>query len=314
MGRPYLAKVLLVLLVMAAMARGLGYVTKDRLPGPGQIEQDCLRAPDQHPTNQGEFTFDCRGHTFAVRPLAEYDLSGLVVRHDDVHSMLGLLHGGNSVDTKDVAVVWGHMLQGEAYRQATYESKDGALRVRWSGPRPFDMTEVSNNHLITSSDALRRTIDAVHVGDQIRVKGLLVTCRAARAPSGSMPASTPAWEDTSNGTCDVVFVESLETLKAANRPWRVCYAAGGWGMAILPILLLANWIVSLKGMAGERPMRCHLAALPMPFVLAAPDPTGPGAEESARPSTPNLPGRAEPSGEPAPAGPDGRRRDNSFRS
>lgn len=52
---------------------------RDRLPLPAEIDPTLRRDPVQTPTVKGPFELERGGIIYAIKPLFEYDLAGLVV-------------------------------------------------------------------------------------------------------------------------------------------------------------------------------------------------------------------------------------------
>lgn len=213
-------KLLRYAFIVTALAwLGAWYQTRS-LPGLGQMRPELLQEPKQGETGRKEFGFAHRGVDYAVRPVASYELYGLVVTHNNTTGLADLTHDENSLDTKDLCVIWGANLRNEDYRRLTYESTPTWCHASWhSSDIRFDMAALANNHLVTDRDDLRAALERVHVGDQVRFKGLLVNYRDQRYPDAWRISSTKR-TDSMGGACEVVFFEELEVLQA--------HASGAW--------------------------------------------------------------------------------------
>jgi hypothetical protein len=78
----------------------------------------------------------------------------------------------------------------------------------------FHANELSNNHLLTADESIRQPIEEVHPGDLIALDGLLVTYSN---PSNSFRRTTSTTrDDTGQGACETIYVESFEIRKRAN--------------------------------------------------------------------------------------------------
>ena len=117
-------KRLVGLLALATLATAAAYFTKGTLPDCKQILPELLQEPAQTPTEHAPFSFEYAGNTYHVEPLAAYELWGLVVSHNDIGSFLDLVHDSSSVDTKDVAVIWGENLQSNDFRNVRFWNTD----------------------------------------------------------------------------------------------------------------------------------------------------------------------------------------------
>jgi len=178
-----------------------------------------------------------------VRPVASYELWGLVVSHNDIKSVADIYHDRSSVDTKDLCVVWGDNLRRDDYRRVKFWSGPFTCYFRIPDGTAFALDGAGNNHLITDRPEVRRAIAGVHIGDQVHLRGLLVDYQ--------MDDWEDFWRRTStvrnDSDCEVVFVQSLEVLRRGTPAW---YAARrlGW------ILLLGGavaWFVVYAIEAGR---------------------------------------------------------------
>ena len=214
-------RVLQVALVIALLVWGWAWQQTRSLPPREAILPELLEEPRQRSTDRAAFGFEYRGLAYEVKPVAGYDLHGLVVSHNDIQGIADIYHDEDSVDTKDLCVVWGANLQGDDYRKARYESTPHFCFVSWGEGVRFDLAAMSNSHLVTDRDDLRAALARVHIGDQVRFSGMLVNYRDMRHPEYWRNTSTSR-TDQGNGACEVVFFEELEVLKPhATRAWGV---------------------------------------------------------------------------------------------
>ncbi len=233
-------RLLQVLLATVLMAWAGAWQQSRQLPERPAIRAELLQEPLQRETSRPQFGFSYRGGDYVVQPVASYELYGLVVTHNDTTGLADITHDENSVDTKDLCVLWGANLERDDYRQITFESTPTWCHWSWrSADIRFDETAIANNHLVTDSDALRAALDRVHVGDQIRLKGMLVNYTDTRYP-GAWRNSSTRRTDGGGGACEVVFFEELEVLVPhAVRAWQVRrvlpWIAGALLLAILVV-------------------------------------------------------------------------------
>lgn len=208
----------LLQLVLALLVLGwvLAWQQTRHLPGLETLRPELMREPRQRATDRPPFSFVYRGLTYEVQPVASYDLYGLVVSHNDIQGISDIYHDADSVDTKDLCVIWGNNLRTDDYRRAQYESTAHFCWVTWPGGTQFDLAAMSNNHLVTDDAALRAQLERVHIGDQVHFGGMLVNYRDMRHPDYWRPTSTVR-NDQGNGACEVVFYDQLEVLQ----PWAV---------------------------------------------------------------------------------------------
>lgn len=220
----------LVLLFLAMDRRGT-FVDHTR------IEPALLDAPVQTPVEPGPtFDFDYAGETYDVRPVAEYVLCGLVVSHNNADGVADIYHDAKSVDTKDIAVIWGPNLESNDFHDVEFWSGSWMAHCRWRRGTTFHKRSLSNNHLITDDPSIRADIARIRVGDQVRVTGLLADYRGRSHPETWRPTSTVR-TDEGNGACEVLFVREIEFLARGTPGW---YAAGNLALWLVGLLVLVK--------------------------------------------------------------------------
>ena len=217
---------------------GAWYQTR-QLPELEEILPELLQEPAQRPVSAPAFSFEYRGVGYDVQPVASYEFHGLVVTHNDTTGLGDLTHDENSVDTKDLCLIWGPNLERDDYRHITFESTATWCHWSWrSGDIEFDGQAIANNHLVTDDDALRKALDRVHVGDQVRFRGMLVNYRDQRYPDSWRNSSTTR-TDTGGGACEVVYFDELDVLRPhAVGAWRVRSVMPWIVGALLGVLLI----------------------------------------------------------------------------
>jgi hypothetical protein len=237
-----------VALVAALLAWAGAWWQTRTLPARDRIAPELLAEPRQQPTSRKNFTFDYRGLGYEVRPVASYELYGLVVSHNDIHGIADIYHDDDSVDTKDLCVIWGANLEGGDYRRITFENTPTWCHWSWSSEDiQFDASAIANNHLVTDDDGLRAALEGVHAGDQVHFTGLLADYRDLRHPEFWRPTSTRR-TDSGAGACEVVFFESLEILQQN--------AAAAWKVRrVMPWLVGALLLAALVVAATSSPAR-----------------------------------------------------------
>jgi hypothetical protein len=225
-GRAWLG--CLVLLLFASWRKG-------QLAPPEEMLPALRRAPAQEATARAPFEFPYRGRACRVRPVAEYELWGLVVSHNDIHSVADIYHDRSSVDTKDLCVVWGSNLSRSDYREVKFESGPFTCYFEFDQGVHFEISEASNNHLITDREEVRRSIARIKVGDQIHLRGELVDYQ--------MDDWQDFWRQTStirqDSGCEVIYVETIEVLRRGTPVWYALATLASSGL----LAGAAGWIV-----------------------------------------------------------------------
>lgn len=231
-------------LFLAAIAlTGISWLKKGRLVGPAEIDEHLLRAPAQTPTSAEPFDFEYKGRMCRVEPVADWQQWGLVVSHNNIESFADIYHDSTSVDTKDLCVIWGANLKEADYQQVDFKSGPWTCYFSYPGGVRFHHNALGNNHLITDDPVVRRQLDGVRVGDQIRLAGLLVNYQMDDWQSFWRKTSTSR-ED--NG-CEVVFLEEIEVLQRGTPGWYAAYRAGWIALMALPALyVFLMWVEAGK--------------------------------------------------------------------
>lgn len=232
------------------------------------IDRRLLEEPRQTETTRPPFTFPYRGETYEVKPVADYEIAGLVVAHNDPGGFGDVYHDDRSVDTKDLGLIWGPNLRNDDFHRVEFWSVSWTVNFRWPGGVEFYPEAVSNNHLITPHAKVREAIARVRVGDQVLIKGTLCDYTAAGDPSGSWRRSSTTRADTGNGACEVLCVEELKVL---HRGTPVAYALFSLGRLLLGLLVVAKAGTLL--VEASRAQKARDAAGPPSF--AGPRPPAP---------------------------------------
>ena len=227
------------LLAGAVALTAVAWIMKGRLVTSAEIEATLLQEPVQGATARDTFEFEYKGQQCRVEPVAAYELWGLVVSHNNIESLADMYHDSTSVDTKDLCVIWGGNLEGDDFREVEYTSGSWTCYFQYPMGVKFAHYELGNNHLITDSPEIRDQIARVRVGDQIRMKGLLVDYQ--------MDDWKAFWRRSSrvrtDTLCEVVFVEELEILQRGTPGWYSAFRIGKGLIVALPVLyLIVFWL------------------------------------------------------------------------
>jgi len=200
----------LVLCIGAALYLSLRDVA---LPGPAQIDSSVTEsAPIQTAAHHRPFTATIAGYTYTLTPRAGYDISGLVVSQHRGDAVLNMYHKADPGNIKDVCVVWGEDITNGSYRKVRFSSEEFSCNYRWSGvvTPPFNPEKMSNNHLIPATSEIAAAIQAIHVGDQIRMRGLLVDYTVTEDGREIFSRRTSlSRKDTGNGACEILYTTDL---------------------------------------------------------------------------------------------------------
>ena len=240
------SRLLRVVLIVSLGTLFLAWWQKTKLPNASEISELLHKSPVQHKTAERPFLFDYMGKSYLVEPVAEYELWGLVVSHNNPQGIADIYHDKTSVDIKDLCVIWGENVKGELYKQIEFSSNTWTCSVRMDSQavhRRFRADQLSNNHLLSDLEEVRKRIQNVAIGDQIRLKGLLVNYVNA-ADVRMRRDTSKVRSDTGNGACEIVFVDELETIANGNPFWHTLFSLSRLACAVSLVLLIALFLRS----------------------------------------------------------------------
>lgn len=214
----------LILASLALLAVALW--RKDMLPPPERISEVLADAPSQAETTERPFRIAVQGVDYTVVPRYRYELTGLVVSMHDTSTWWNYVHREwkDYVNVVDLCVVWGDNARRGAYQGIKFGNDQWTCHFSTNSSEVwevFDQTAASNNHMVTDDAGTARAMRKVRVGDQIRFRGYLAdytTHRPDGAVQGVRKTSTVR-DDTGNGACEVVYVQSFDIIQPASRMW-----------------------------------------------------------------------------------------------
>jgi hypothetical protein len=112
----------------------------------------------------------------------------------------------------DIAFGWGKMADPAIADKLSISQGGRWYHWRYSGKPPLPVREIetssANMHLIPASREVAGALSAVDKGKIVSLRGYLVEVRAR---DGWMWRSSLTREDTGNGSCELVFVQALDT-------------------------------------------------------------------------------------------------------
>jgi hypothetical protein len=215
-----LRRTALKVFLIALILLGISWKQKSVLPPPEELLPDLSQDPIQAAIFEEDFIFEYLDKEYHVEPVADYELWGLVVTHNNIHSIADMYHDKTSVDIKDLCVVWGDNIESSLYQKLEYSSAPWTCYVEGSRNdyRQFNGSQFSNNHLLADNKNVHDLIKSATIGDQVHLSGMLVNYSPASNPDWKRKSSLVR-DDTGNGACEVMYVEQIEILKKANPGW-----------------------------------------------------------------------------------------------
>ncbi len=195
------------------------------LPSKEEILDVLFQEPSQAESLENPFDFHYEGSTYTIVPLYDYEIHGLVVSHNNISSVMDSYHTSQSVDFRDLCVIWGDNFDNNIHNKISFWSEPWTCNYQSPSSEvgsQFRSDHLSNNHLLSDNRYLRDKILRAKVGDQIRLSGKLVNYYPKRFKDLSRNTSVVR-TDTGNGACEVVFVENFDILNVWQKSWSKLY-------------------------------------------------------------------------------------------
>lgn len=214
---------------VAATALGLGFA--DKLPARGRLAPSVATEPMQTPAPSGAaFMAHRDGVDYTVRPLADYEIHGLVVSRHHTDAWWDWIHAASNdhLNVVDLCVVWGANAADGAYEKMKFSSGQFVCYVSTDDSsvwQPRYVRALSNNHLLTDNARIARALRNVRVGDQIRLSGQLVEYSHHHGFAFTRGTSLTR-DDQGDGACETLFVREVQVLRAADAWPRWLWRAG----------------------------------------------------------------------------------------
>ncbi len=145
-------------------------------------------------------------------PRASYDITARVLGRERYH----FDHIANLVPV-DLALGWGPMSDSEILKTITISQGARFYTLHWITSPPFPPNELmlhsANTHIIPATQSLARRLERLRVGEVVHIAGQLVD---AERTDGSWAIHTSLRrDDTGDGACEVMRVETLDVLPSS---------------------------------------------------------------------------------------------------
>lgn len=193
---------------------------KTVLPSPEAINPKSTTLPVQKEIKEPKpFSATGKdGKKFLVKPLYEYEITGLVVSLHNTQGMFDVVHAmaGDTINLRDLCIVFGETLKTDIYKKIKFSN--GSWTCNFSAPMDifsqFNIYSVSNNHLLTDNEEIGVKLKKVKKGDQVTLKGYLVEYSNTE---GYSRGTSVTRQDTGNGACETIFLSDIEIV-SQNQP------------------------------------------------------------------------------------------------
>ena len=201
----------------------VSFWNRNDLPGDIDYVPALDNEPKQTRTDERPFDVVFNEVDYRVEPEYEYDITGMVVsyrHHNEDNSRMHAL-ANDHLNMLDVCVVWGDNPANERLDKISFWNGLFTCNFKTRDQQAWDafnLNQISNNHLLSNDDFIRRQVKKIRVGDQIRVRGYLAGYTSA---GGSRRGTSTTRTDTGNGACETIFVEDFQILREATSFWRI---------------------------------------------------------------------------------------------
>jgi hypothetical protein len=227
-----------VLLLATCAVLAISFWKRNDVPGGVTVLPAVENEPQQSPTGRRPLTARWKGVEYRVEPEFDYDLYGMVVSYRQ-HDESSRMHrrANDHLNMADLCVVWGDNAMSEYLPELEFwngvftcnvKTSDGAA---WAA---FDMTQMSNNHLISDDPRIRERVNGVDIGDQVHIRGML----ASYGSGGSKRGTSTTRDDTGDGACETIYVETFEIVAEAVSYWRVAMYAS---LAVIALSIMLHF-------------------------------------------------------------------------
>ena len=212
-----------ILIVTSAAVLLVSFWNRNDLPGDINYVPQLAEEPRQSPTRERPFRLTYNDVQYEVAPEYDYDITGMVVSYRHHHEDNSRMHAlaKDHLNMLDMCVVWGDNLKNERLDRISFWNGIFTCNVKTRDQQAwdaFDMNQLSNNHLLSDDEFIRRQVKKIRVGDQVRVRGYLASYTSE---AGSVRGTSTTRTDTGNGACETIYVKDFEIVRKATNYWRI---------------------------------------------------------------------------------------------
>ncbi|MFK7815851.1 MAG: hypothetical protein AB8B92_05900 [Gammaproteobacteria bacterium] len=186
------------------------------------IVEELRQEPSQRIAKKISFSTTINNIEYKIQPLFEYELYGLVVSYE--------LHDGNynlhkrwndHLNVADYCVVWDKSAFTEFLPKIKFWNGQFTCNFETRNQHAWDnfnTEQLSNNHLISDDEYIRKKLRKINIGDQIRITGWLSSYE--NLSNGGLRSTSITRKDQGNGACETIYVNDVRVLKSYNSMWR----------------------------------------------------------------------------------------------
>ncbi len=193
-------------------------------PPPPNFARNCARNRVKSRPRPHRSKRPSGGVTYSVKPLADYEIWGLVVSNHDSGTWWDWIHKATNdhLNVVDLCLVFAENAASGGYVGLDYSSGQFVCYVQTRSTEKwqrFSMRALSNNHLLADRPLIAAKLRDVKIGDQVRIRGLLSEYAHDHGFAFRRGTSLTR-DDTGNGACETIYVQEVEVLRAGGGPWR----------------------------------------------------------------------------------------------
>lgn len=195
------------------------------LPDPSTLRAEMRSEPIQESTAAAPFQTVVSGVTYTVKPIADYEIWGLVVSNHDTSTWWNWIHKATNdhLNVVDLCLVFAENVTSGGYVGLDYSSGQFVCYVQADSNEQwqrFSMRALSNNHLLADRPGIVSKLRDVEIGDQIRIRGWLSEYSHNHGMAFTRGTSLIR-DDTGNGACETIYVREIDVLRAGGKPWKL---------------------------------------------------------------------------------------------
>lgn len=200
------------------------WLTKDKLPDPDFYFANQLKSPVQKKIDHEPIKITSHSINYLLKPLYSYQLEGVIVSLSNADQIGNIWHHRrwkDFINIRDLCVIWGKNVTSNIYQSLRFTSDSWTCWVSAKNRQTFglfNLQEFSNNHLLINDDDIKKLLMSSDIGDQIRIKGMLVNYK--NIENGISRNTSITRNDKGNGACETIYVTDFEILKRANKTQR----------------------------------------------------------------------------------------------
>lgn len=201
----------------------VSFWNRNDLPGGIDYVPAIDDEPRQTATSERAFDVNFNDVAYHVEPEYDYDITGMVVsfrHHNEDNSRMHAL-ANDHLNMLDVCVIWGENSRNERLDRISFWNGLFTCNFKTRDQQAWDafnLHQVSNNHLLSDDEFIRRQVRKVRIGDQIRVRGFLA---GYRSEGGSKRGTSTTRTDTGDGACETIYVRDFRIVREATSYWRI---------------------------------------------------------------------------------------------